>query len=854
MLAEFGKAYGRLPQNLGECSLGQSHFLDEAVEDLAENGYVIPVRLSLFAEMIKSREWNSSTLKSLGGTEGIGVKFLEEMFSSSHAPPSHRLHQKAVRAILAALLPTEASDIKGAMCSREALLEAAQYGHRPRDLEEVLKLLSQLRLISPTDPESVSFDGTDSQIPPSSQGGYFQLTHDFLVPAVREWLTQKRRETRHGRALLLLEQREREWATTEKRRLLPSLGEWVQMTVLTNSNQRSPSQQRMLRKAFAHHVRQLTILGSIIAIIALVLVWLTPPAKSPPTQYQLLEIYANSQAEPEVRQQAFDRITLRDTAIFPRVLEITRAVQDPKVLSHAIPRIVEVANTQSLGDQSPKYDAALSQAIQRLLLEFWGHESESVRELAFSHYCLITEPKIALIAIRDHAVALPPSVQLLAGEYVKALSNSDVLNATDVLLEILRDCRHRKSQLESFALLAGCVHAVDNIPPDVLIERMMEQDLSAKEYFRDYLQEAKPSRLEDLGEIVHERFVAEVPADVEEILLTSDSRFLIDALGLIQERSRELQLTPSYQRGLSRLHELLVRHAELSDDDLNSVIESFIRLNAESQFPLSILHPIMSGEIAKWSSQVTVVRSLGEKQNVESLELLRNMARSETSFLNLRVQAVESLALIAKVSDAKKQLEVTSFFQELLQQALDHERPLPESLKNVLLKSYSHLFQGGDCQVLFSYLINRDAPVVQFDVAALEAIYEILFNHPGQIEELLSSYLSWHEKWKALNPQASQGINPDGWLFTELQWLRVDRESVVKGIAIALGNLLTEKMVPLSRQQHAHGMLSQLVEIKIPPLSVIQSSSEAEMKSWKREFGEQVNQSQLFGGRLIPPR
>ena len=35
---------------------------------------------------------------------------------------------------------------------------------------------------------------------PTSKSGqkYYQLTHDYLVPSLREWLTRKQKETRRG--------------------------------------------------------------------------------------------------------------------------------------------------------------------------------------------------------------------------------------------------------------------------------------------------------------------------------------------------------------------------------------------------------------------------------------------------------------------------------------------------------------------------------------------------------------------------------------------------------------------------------------------------------------------------------
>src|SRR5262249_8751267 len=130
----------------------QDAFLDQAMASLAQEHKVISVRLVLFAEMVKGMPWTPATLKEVGGTEGVGVTFLEETFSAATAPPEHRYHQKAARAILKALLPEGGRDIKGNLRSRQELLDAS--GSRPRDFDDLLRILDgELRLITPTDPE-----------------------------------------------------------------------------------------------------------------------------------------------------------------------------------------------------------------------------------------------------------------------------------------------------------------------------------------------------------------------------------------------------------------------------------------------------------------------------------------------------------------------------------------------------------------------------------------------------------------------------------------------------------------------------------------------------------------------------
>ena len=160
VLAEFGRAFGRLPANPAELTPEQERFLDQAVAGLAQDGKVIPVRLALFAEMVKGKPWTPATLRQVGGTEGVGVTFLEETFGAATAPPPHRLHQKAARAVLQALLPEPGADLKGHMRSHQELQDAAGYAGRPPEFADLMHILdTELRLVTPTDPEGAFEEG-----------------------------------------------------------------------------------------------------------------------------------------------------------------------------------------------------------------------------------------------------------------------------------------------------------------------------------------------------------------------------------------------------------------------------------------------------------------------------------------------------------------------------------------------------------------------------------------------------------------------------------------------------------------------------------------------------------------------
>jgi formylglycine-generating enzyme required for sulfatase activity len=251
VLAEFGRAFGRLSDGAGELAAPQERFLDRAVAALAQDGKVVPVRLALFAEMVKGKPWVPATLREGGGAEGSGVRFLDEAFSSRSANPEHRAHEKAARAVLGALLPGRGTDIRGHVRSYHELLAASGYADRPADFDALLRILDNtLRLITPADP-----GGKDGGGPAASEGRerFYQVTHDYLVPVLRQWLTRKLSETPRGRAELLLADRTALWEAHPEDRQLPSLAEWARIRLLTRKRDWTDPQRRMMGRATRRH-------------------------------------------------------------------------------------------------------------------------------------------------------------------------------------------------------------------------------------------------------------------------------------------------------------------------------------------------------------------------------------------------------------------------------------------------------------------------------------------------------------------------------------------------------------------------------------------------------------------------
>ena len=269
VLRAFGRAFARLPEKDSDSTTEANTFLKQAISGLAEDGKIICVRLALFAEMMKGKPWTPATLVEVGGTQGVGVTFLEETFSAATASPEHRLHQKAARAVLKTLLPESGTHIKGNMRSYPELLETSGYGSRPKEFEDLMRILdSEIRFISPTDPEGTEA-ADDPQAAVDVGQKYYQLTHDYLVHSLRDWLTRKQRETRRGRAELRLADRAALWNQKRENRHLPSLWEFLNIRLLTDRKKWTSSERNMMGTAGrVHGIRAGLVCLAIVAVIA----------------------------------------------------------------------------------------------------------------------------------------------------------------------------------------------------------------------------------------------------------------------------------------------------------------------------------------------------------------------------------------------------------------------------------------------------------------------------------------------------------------------------------------------------------------------------------------------------------
>jgi formylglycine-generating enzyme required for sulfatase activity len=359
VLGMFGRAYGRLPERADQLTQPQAEFLRSAAQLLARDGRVVSVHVAVFAEMMRRRVWIPESLQAVGGAEGVGVSFLEQMFCGRESNPEYRLHAEAAQRVLKSMLPGVDREIRGVRRTLSELREASCYAGRSEEFAELLRILEQeLRLVTVTES-----GGSETSVVGgnSSEEVCYQLTHDFLVPALRSWLSQKQRETVEGRVELMLEDRAATWKARQENRYLPSLWEWLEILRRTDRRRWLEGQRRMMQVAGRWHLRRsVTVLSVLLASL-------------------LCGLFVYRRAESAVRQREMIDLVqgLRDAraAVVPTDIELLKQRAE-----YAVPELrrqlllVQAGTDQQLNLAAglvalgEEVDEELLSAIEKLLL------------------------------------------------------------------------------------------------------------------------------------------------------------------------------------------------------------------------------------------------------------------------------------------------------------------------------------------------------------------------------------------------------------------------------------------------------------------------------------------------------
>ncbi|MCA9135823.1 MAG: SUMF1/EgtB/PvdO family nonheme iron enzyme [Planctomycetales bacterium] len=259
VLSLFGAAHHRLPDSQHQFSVGQNQFLDSAIRYLATEGRVICVQLALLTEMLKNTDWDSTSDLFKDGGTGIGVRFLDETFDSDRSPRRIRLFAEGAERVLRDLLPDSGSSIKGAVRTEQELMIASGYRDKSAFRKLIAVLDGELHLITPTDRTEDDSFSNESSVSEIGTTGY-QLTHDFLIAPIRQWVELRNRTTKAGKARLRLEEFSKLYRSRPMPQALPTLAEYIAVRRYVSPASYTNHQAVMMSSARRHHLIRIGIL------------------------------------------------------------------------------------------------------------------------------------------------------------------------------------------------------------------------------------------------------------------------------------------------------------------------------------------------------------------------------------------------------------------------------------------------------------------------------------------------------------------------------------------------------------------------------------------------------------------
>jgi hypothetical protein len=238
---------------------------------------------------------------------------------------------------------------------------------RPGDFEGLLHLLDgELRLITPADPNRPQ---DEAPAPPPAGAPHYQLTHDYLVPSLRDWLGRKQRETMRGRAELRLQGLADRWQAAPTKRQLPAWWEWLTIRLLTRPKDWSAPQREMMGRADRYHA----VRALVAAVLLVLLGWGT------------YEAHGRLQAR-----------ALRDRLLDADTNEVPAIVREMRPCRRWLTPLLRDAYARAEAGQGPRkqlhaslallpVDATQAEYLYRRLLDAEPHEASVIRDALAPH-------------------------------------------------------------------------------------------------------------------------------------------------------------------------------------------------------------------------------------------------------------------------------------------------------------------------------------------------------------------------------------------------------------------------------------------------------------------------------------
>jgi serine/threonine protein kinase len=843
VLIEFGRAYQRLPNNLEQLTPEQARFLDAAIAGLAESGRVISVRLTLFAEMLKHREWTAATLRQIGGAQGIGLAFFEEVFDSAHAPPEHRFHQKAIRSVLQRLLPEPGSTLKGAMRSRRELLDATGYAQGSGDFETLLRVLGDLRLITPTDPEGSSVDESDPHkngLPGTRE--YYQLTHDYLVSPLREWLGRKRRETRRGRAEILLEERVQQWNASRQSRFLPSLWEALQILAWVPRRKRTELQREMLNHALVVHGGRLIVGLMLAAMLALPLALLIPRA---PSQFDLLQIMADSTAPITSRHSAIARLRVNDVQVFPRFVDNLREIKEPDLVRFGLGRLAEL-NVGSSQPAAAGEESSLQRQLVALGLSLVDRRDAAISPTAFQFYAPLARPEEVLEAMRTRVGGLQPATAAAMARHVEALA-LDSLSVEDraaslrAMGAILNDGQNSILVNACVAKWSAwrCERLLDEL---ILAYQSTDVKTAAMESVVPYARKLGALQRDALAQEVARRIVKKVPRNFSRIPPSFDLEFCIQAFG---------QLVALKAKGDDAARDTvlyLLQNRPLLDDAemLDTLAETVAILDRERRASLTPLREVVDDAHVGLPARVAAVKAIGELGDLQALDSLERLIQERGTLLNLRVAALQSLIKLALGAKGPDEKPTRERVLGIVRAVLKSHNGEAADVVAAAMQGCKELGDASDASTVIPLLVDRAC-----NADAIRCVLSIAIRCPNSAQKLVDTYLSWQTGQGPFPPLPD---DPDNAMVGFGLYFEAHPQvtTAAKAMTVALARHQASGKAPESRK-HAGDLLARLLQADDAPhigAAADETTRNRQGEAWRRWWDKAQDKLFFTGGVL----
>lgn len=864
VLTLFGQSYGTLPKPPAALSRDQQLFVEEAVEQITRDGWVTPVRLALMAEMLKAQEWTPATLRKLGGEQGIGVTYLDQVFSSPLAAPSHRKYRKAAEGLLRALLPDPGVELKGVGRSQHELRKASGLVGRPDRFAELIDILdSQLRLITPTESVtslSTSGGGFESSANLSTTLPTFQLTHDYLVPALREWLCREQQATRQGRAQMLLEERDRLWRQNAQSRYLPTLAESARIAAFTRRSAWTTSQRSMMRRAAAHHLRSGLIGAAAVLGLAALLYATLPPDPLP--------VFLDPNQPTAARIEAFDRLDLSNVAEFGPTLAAMKREQDATVLERAVAGVEEFVHSPTMS--SSGQDDSVKESILNVAGDLLSRETDSggprdeqLRARVFTLYTSLAPPDEALQFVADKFAGGLPIPDSALAEYFAELESREIFNATadgdgsidsrtlvivSRLVELIDVLPAGRARAAAVQLLAGL--PVSRLA-DLLIQSYVEVPYSLSAQSAAILVRNLPKSSQAAEA---QRLLAELTERLQHYVAVSNPARSPDELVYVLDNIAGLKDYAGDESAvvLSSLKELLDRRTEFQEGGVvDAACETFAAYYDDPAQPaplrqasFNVLRETLADTAIDVDARGAAARSIGEIGASDSVHDLATAALDPHAAVRLRLAAIDGLAAmsLSPRTDRESLAEVAGVFAQLL----DVDQHESEDLLPRVIEAYSKFAPLDEFPKFAALLRIKDDNLV-----AERAVWEYLVRFPSAAQTIVEQTLVvaahlTEEQEKSLLPGPGGMLSDfQGWEFFDPN----DYFASCRAVAPALAETTARHADPAVRR--LAGMNLSQLQLSLPlPIIDADASQEERLKqldAWRNAWQRVVDDLAING-------